>query len=488
MTSTATRSDQSFSVFDIVRMAMDWASLNGAWGTAPNTQGITVTYPAASTETADYAVEIARDDAFDTDPVLHEIGHVYETMYNFATINPGGAHGWEDDLTANHGWSDGTGMAFNEGFADFFPVAIRQELPASDLPNGVSPAATYTDPGANGTGGFEEQLLCPILTCTTPKGLGEGNELAIARILDLIHGGFQSVPAQSLVNLLKSYSGTVNTLSQAVQNYLTSNNLTFAGTSGTQVTTTDAFGEQLASQGIAPKVIGPPVSTTLNSSHPPTFKWDTGGTPTDPFDNFNVYFFDSDNNPIPNASGQVSSANGGSRSGSVYSWTPPATDPIWTALTQFQQANGTPSTIRLEVTGSSDPSIGAPNTGPYPGEGAKVLTLRQICITATGMGSSCTNPGSPSGVTCVGYGVCPTGSVTVTVTEPGNTSPFTIDGSPSSEDVFNLSPSSAAGPSATFTITSPPNGPEFQCALTFDFADSVPERSLTESVGFNFCS
>lgn len=247
MTSTSTRSDQSFSVFDIVRMAMEWASMKGAWGTAPNVQGINVTYPATSTATVDYAVDIARDDAFDTDPVLHEIGHVYETMYQFATINPGGNHYWEDDLTATHDWSDGTGMAFNEGFVDDFPEAIRQELPLSDLPNGVSQAPTYTDPGANGTGGFEEPILCGDVTCKTPKGLGEGNELAVARMLDLMHAGFESASPQSLVNMLTSFSGTVNTLSQAVQSYLGSNNLTFAGSSGSQVTTTDAFGEQLAS-------------------------------------------------------------------------------------------------------------------------------------------------------------------------------------------------------------------------------------------------
>ncbi len=114
------------------------------------------------------------------------------------------------------------------------------------------------------------------------------------------------------------------------------------------------------------------------------------------------------------------------------------------------------------------------------------VSCSSICITASGMGSSCGDANSPPGLACVDTG-CPTGAINVTVTEPGETAPFTISACCTQNSVI-LSPSSSAGPNATFTLTNPMYGPSPGCGVVFYFTDTRTNLNLGAAVSIQYCS
>ena len=135
--------------------------------------------------------------------------------------------------------------------------------------------------------------------------------------------------------------------------------------------------------------------------------------------------------------------------------------------------------------GNQSPS---PASGEAPNDSDYVWTVSctVICITASGMGSSCGNANSPPGLACVDTG-CPTGAINVTVTEPGETAPFTISACCTQNSVI-LSPSSSAGPNATFTLTNPMYGPSPGCGVVFYFTDTRTNLNLGAAVSIQYCS
>ncbi len=124
----------------------------------------------------------------------------------------------------------------------------------------------------------------------------------------------------------------------------------------------------------------------------------------------------------------------------------------------------------------------APNDTDY----IWTLSCSNICIAASGIGSSCGTANSPPGVACVDT-TCPVGAISVTVTEPGETAPFTISACCSQNGGDTISPASAVGPSAAFTIMNPPDGPN-PCGVVFNFADTRANLNLSAVVSIQYCS
>src|SRR6202035_3437200 len=116
----------------------------------------------------------------------------------------------------------------------------------------------------------------------------------------------------------------------------------------------------------------------LDAGQPPPFTWNAGGTADSsaPLNSFTVTFYDQNWDTISGATGTADSSNGGSISGSTYTWQPQATDQIWKNLVKFVEPDGTlPTTIYLEIEGEGNDGNHPIPSGPYIGDGAAVGTF-----------------------------------------------------------------------------------------------------------------
>ena len=353
---------RAFCIFDIARMAAQWAVTDGFFLVS------SVRFPeitkSGGAEAHGYDVMLPESEAYATDQLMHEFGHVIEYAYGIGQ-GAGVRHAFGQDLTKEYGKADGISSAWGEGFADFFAVALTK------LIHGTRPSRVGLDPPAYWFIGPDGQISGYVVLnkASVPQALGEGDELAVARVLWALDTGQGTGITLSLDRMVHEFKG-VQTLSEAVAKV---RDLTDFGFSpGRDAVEADRVGCLLADNEVAPRVMA--FSNTqkqLDPGRPPTFEWKTGGTPTFPLDRFDVYFLDSaTHKPLllaTNVRPDSSSASG------IFKWTPRVTDRKWLALVRIVKKDGEYPTVRLEVEGTGTRGV---QTGPYPSCGTTIGQFR----------------------------------------------------------------------------------------------------------------
>ena len=365
----------AFAVFDEARLSADYVSQ-----TSLSFAGqILLTFPALATNTTDSThINVSPSDAYLPDNINHDIGHALAEADGF--FGPVAAsHSLGVDNIPTQGEVKGLQIAWNEGFADFFAVQARVHVAV--LPSWMNRTPSYA---------LDVGHSFPM-TGTTPPAQGEGDELAVARILWSFAQGnvalFNSLSFSQMVALLSSNS--VTTLSAAVSAFRTLGNFDNNCPAnpveiGNTVSNANSFGVQLADQAVGPRVISPLPGTTLDPEHPPAFTWFAGGTndSSAPLNSFDVCFYNNQKQWIPGTVETVSTAdsNGDGRlSGTTFTWTPKSSDSGWFNLVSYAEANPKLTQgIYLFVEGSGNDTVHQTNTGPYVGQWQRVGNLKVL--------------------------------------------------------------------------------------------------------------
>ncbi|SNY70113.1 GDSL-type esterase/lipase family protein [Paractinoplanes atraurantiacus] len=160
------------------------------------------------------------EDAFDWDVLAHESGHIVATQAGLNGPNDGGDHGICDNAWGQEGRGKAAGLdlAWSEGWATFYGLALLASVPLPPVPN--AGGLTYEDrPGpphnAGGTVAYNIETNDPTGDCA-PKG--EDSELAVQRALwdlydtieDDVSGGKDTVQwgLADILNRLDSANAT----------------------------------------------------------------------------------------------------------------------------------------------------------------------------------------------------------------------------------------------------------------------------------------
>lgn len=143
---------------------------------------VTVSFPRPDSDGSYYrpsarTIVLAGTDAHDWDNIHHEYGHHIQHLYKIAK-NPGGQHSIGENLCERLGKDAGTRMAWAEGWPTFFGTMLQHEVPGlaqRGIPTVGDTLYTDTKPTRRR---FEYDLEASDL-----HGKGEGNELAVQRVL-----------------------------------------------------------------------------------------------------------------------------------------------------------------------------------------------------------------------------------------------------------------------------------------------------------------
>lgn len=137
-------------------------------------------------------IELAAEDGRDWDVLYHELGHVVQDDLRLAQ-GPGGEHSGEDlckapaDRVQNpRGWSDedwATRLAWAEGWATFFGLAVQRELGMVRLEITDVGDHFYHDIDPSDGAYWVSDDLESRRGLPDTAELGEGNEVAVARVL-----------------------------------------------------------------------------------------------------------------------------------------------------------------------------------------------------------------------------------------------------------------------------------------------------------------
>ena len=225
-------------------------------------------------------LHILQKDRWDWDVIHHEFGHYFMAIHGFQA-NPGGSHGFADNLTQTRGSkSIGVRLAWGEGWPTFFGIVGQQATGAASLNVPNVGDIVYSD--------TEDASINENLETSTGKG--EDNEVSVFAVLwdlydNAADGADQlSLGDRALFDAFKSASAkTVGEAWQALADVRDARGKT-------------VLGGVFAQSKIAPGLTAPADNTELVAgAAAPTFKWmkNGGGTPT-PLNDFTIKFYTSD--------------------------------------------------------------------------------------------------------------------------------------------------------------------------------------------------
>jgi hypothetical protein len=145
---------------------------------------VLVRYPGQGTRyhAGENMIEIASDDPWDWDVVLHEYGHFVGARLD-VDLNIGGFHDLGQNLAKDSDKPQSQlSLAWGEGLATFFSIRAQVALGLSQMGMPRVGDARYTDPDEPGMDFALDSL-------DSYKALGQDNEVAVSRILyDLVDG------------------------------------------------------------------------------------------------------------------------------------------------------------------------------------------------------------------------------------------------------------------------------------------------------------
>lgn len=225
-------------------------------------------------------IELAAEDGRDWDVLYHELGHVLQDDLRLAQ-GPGGEHSGEDlckapmDRVQNpRGWSDedwATRLAWAEGWATFFGLAVQRELGMDRLEIADLGDHFYDDIDPSDGSYWVSDDLESRRGLPDTAELGEGNEVAVARVLwDLLddqEDGSDTLAVESLrdhltrLDALAARSSRIERFGDAWQD------LTFQRDLATKV----ALGAIAARHGMGATLLAPAGAVDLSSQV--TFEW-----------------------------------------------------------------------------------------------------------------------------------------------------------------------------------------------------------------------
>ncbi len=172
-------------------------------------------------------IHILAQDRWDWDVILHEYSHYLQNLDKLAN-NPGGSHQWGVSNIPARGKSAGIRLGWGEGLANYQGIAaqfVANGVAGNNVPNNL---ANVLDTHYQDT---EDQTLdIDLATNTGPTAHGEGDELAVARIMwwigDPVNGTTDRVNRghvqvyKDLVAAAAANGGTLQSLSQINNYYL----------------------------------------------------------------------------------------------------------------------------------------------------------------------------------------------------------------------------------------------------------------------------
>ena len=222
---------------------------------------------------------ILKLDRWDWDVVHHEYGHYFMAIQNFQA-NPGGMHGFGNNLATLYGKDAGIRLGWGEGWPTFFGTSGQNVMGAAALgvPNAGDTRYTDTEDSANN------------VDLETSTGKGEDNEVSVfSSLWDLFDSAKDgddevSMGDKALFNAVKGAGAT--TMGAAWE--------AVAATFDTKGKT--KAGAVLGQANIAPVLLMPADNAMLKASDPPVeFKWkkNGGGTPN-PLNDFRIRFYNAD--------------------------------------------------------------------------------------------------------------------------------------------------------------------------------------------------
>lgn len=229
----------------------------------PLPRQVRVRYPRAE-DGSDYlndTIRLGGTDAHDWDNIHHEYGHHLQAIFGISN-SPGGPHALDENLCQSREKADGIHLAWGEGWPTFFSILMQSQknLALMNVPNLGD--TRYTDTKPSGM-----SLEYDIENDFDTGGAGEGNEIAVQRILwDLYDSrpGEQeqiSVPAANLFQLAKdnhcdSFSAFWNVLM-----------------SSRPANDSPVFAPLLTTHRVAPAPQSPAEGSQYSGGPAPTFSW-----------------------------------------------------------------------------------------------------------------------------------------------------------------------------------------------------------------------
>jgi hypothetical protein len=144
-------------------------------------RSVTVSFPKPLDDGSFYqnnVLTLAGTDAHDWDNILHEYGHHLQSVFDLANSD-GGQHSTDENLCRSQGKDRGIRLAWGEGWPTFFGTMLQMELKLGTLGIPNVGDTRYTDTKPNGQA-LEYDLAEGQ---PSPTQIGEGNELAVQRVL-----------------------------------------------------------------------------------------------------------------------------------------------------------------------------------------------------------------------------------------------------------------------------------------------------------------
>lgn len=223
-------------------------------------------------------LHILQMDRWDWDVVHHEYGHYFMAIHGFQD-NPGGSHGFGDNLAAPRGKDAGLRLAWGEGWPTFFGISGQS----------ATSAATLLVPNVGDVSYQDTEDSTANINLETSTGRGEDNEVSVfASLWDLFDTQSDGLDDLNLSDrtLFTTFRDedptTVGAAWDALAAPLDKRERTLVG-------------GVLAQADIAPELTAPAENFTVSAASPPTFRWmkNGGGTPN-PLNDFTIKFYLSD--------------------------------------------------------------------------------------------------------------------------------------------------------------------------------------------------
>ena len=312
-----------------------------AWGKVAD---IRVTFPATASNYRANRMNLAMEDRFDWDVVLHEYGHHLAQKLQLSP-SVGGRHALFTNLSATHGKATGIRLAWSEGVATWLAITAQQHQKAAllNIPNAGD--TRYDDPEKN----YAADLAGPSGGTTK----GEDDEAAVARTLWQLENN-PAIALDRLGIIRQLIASKPATLSAALPGLMSA-----AGARPFSATTAGDPAAAVKGNAIAcaiddfaysPSLITP-LGDAVLYAEPAELTWQAGGAgPGNPLEIFVVEFWDESFTTILYSSPPVADT----------SWTP--SESQWQSLLDATDAAGArPERVHVVVSGSGS----GPTTGPY---------------------------------------------------------------------------------------------------------------------------